>query len=101
MSMILKLEKRNISNLQNANDTTLIAKNANELKALVIKAKEHCEKNGTSIKYKQDSMIIWYLCSVNYISCQFASSVIQDPIMAYKVPYGTEPSYVSIQLSSV
>lgn len=73
-----KTEKRNINNLQYTNNTTRIAKNANELKALVIKAKEHCEKNGTRIKYKQDSMIIWHLCSVNYTSCQFASSMIQD-----------------------
>lgn len=73
-----KTEKRNINNLQYANDTTWIAKNANELKALVIKAKEHYEKNGARIKYKQDSMTNWRVCSVCYTSWQSASSVTQD-----------------------
>lgn len=38
-----------------ADVTTLIAKHANDLEGLIMKVKEHNEKNGTKLKYKEES----------------------------------------------
>ena len=42
----IKIARRNISNLRYADDTTLIAENEEELKSLLMKAKEESEKAG-------------------------------------------------------
>ena len=42
----IKIVRRNISNLRYADDTTLIAENEEELKSLLMKAKEESEKAG-------------------------------------------------------
>ena len=38
----IKIARRNINNLRYANDTTLMAKNEEELKSLLVKVKEEC-----------------------------------------------------------
>ena len=40
----IKITRRNISNFRYANDTTLMAEREAELKSLLIKVKEECEK---------------------------------------------------------
>ena len=40
----IKIARRNISNHRNANDTTLMAENKEELKSLLMKVKEESEK---------------------------------------------------------
>ena len=40
----IKIARRNINNLWYADDTTLIAESEEELKSLMIKVKEKCEK---------------------------------------------------------
>ena len=40
----IKIARRNISNHRNANDTTLMAENKEELKSLLMKVKEGSEK---------------------------------------------------------
>ena len=40
----MKIGRRNISNLKYANDTTLMAESAEELKSLLMKVKEESEK---------------------------------------------------------
>lgn len=52
--MILKLGRRNINYLCHANGTSLIAGNANDLKASVMGVKQHSETNGIKIKYKEN-----------------------------------------------
>ena len=42
----IKISKRNINNLRYADDTTLMAESGEELKGLLIKAKEESEKVG-------------------------------------------------------
>ena len=42
----IKIAKRNISNLRYADDTTLMAESEEELKSLLMKAKEESEKVG-------------------------------------------------------
>ena len=40
----IKIARRNINNLRYADDTTLMAESEEELKSLLMKAKEECEK---------------------------------------------------------
>ena len=42
----IKISRRNISNFRYANDTTLMAEREAELKSLLMKVKEECEKAG-------------------------------------------------------
>ena len=42
----IKIAGENINNLRNADDTTLMAENKEELKRLLMKVKEECEKVG-------------------------------------------------------
>ena len=45
----IKIARRNINNLRYADDTTLMAENEEELKSLLIKGKEECEKVGLKL----------------------------------------------------
>ena len=45
----IKIARRNISNLRYADDTTLMAESAEELKSLLIKGKEESEKPGLKL----------------------------------------------------
>ena len=45
----IKIAGRNINNLRNADDTTLIAESEEELKSLLMKVKEESEKVGLKI----------------------------------------------------
>ena len=40
----IKIARRNINNLRDADDTTLMAESEEELKSLLMKVKEECEK---------------------------------------------------------
>ena len=42
----IKIARRNINNLRNADDTTLMAESEEELKSLLMKVKEESEKDG-------------------------------------------------------
>ena len=42
----IKIARRNLNNLRYADDTTLMAKNKEELKSLLMKVKEQTEKAG-------------------------------------------------------
>ena len=46
----IKIAGRNINNLRNADDTTLMAESKKELKSLLIKVKEQSEKAGSTLK---------------------------------------------------
>ena len=45
----IKIAGRNISNLRNTNDTTLMAESEEELKSLLMKVKEESEKVGLKL----------------------------------------------------
>ena len=45
----IKMAGRNINNLRNADDTTLMAESEEELKSLLIKVKEKSEKAGLKL----------------------------------------------------
>ena len=49
----IKIAGRNINNLRNANDTTLMAKREEELKSLLMKVKEEIEKVGLKLNIQK------------------------------------------------
>ena len=49
----IKIAGRNINNLRNADDTTLMAESEEELKSLLMKAKEESEKVGLKFNIKK------------------------------------------------
>ena len=48
-----KIAGRNINNLRNADDTTLMAESEEELKSLLMKVKEECEKVGLKLNIQK------------------------------------------------
>ena len=46
----IKIAGRNINNLRYADDTTLMAESEEELKSLLMKVKEECEKVGLKLR---------------------------------------------------
>ena len=49
----IKIAERNINNLRYADDTTLTAENEEELKSLLMKAKEECENVGFKLNIQK------------------------------------------------
>ena len=50
----IKIARRNINNLRYADDTTLMAENKEEVKSLLMKVKEECEKNCLKVKHSEN-----------------------------------------------
>ena len=50
----IKIARRNINNLRYADDTTLMAKNEEELKSLLMKVKEESEKNWLKAQHSEN-----------------------------------------------
>ena len=50
----IKIAGRNINNLRNADDTTVMAENKEELKSLLMKVKEESEKAGLKVNIKKN-----------------------------------------------
>ena len=49
----IKIARRNINNLRYADDTILMAESEEELKSLLMKAKEESEKAGLNLAFKK------------------------------------------------
>ena len=49
----VKTDRKNINNLRNADDTTLLAKSKEELKSLLMKVKEESEKAGLKLNIQK------------------------------------------------
>ena len=49
----IRIARRNINNLRNADDTTLMAKSKEELKSLLMKVKEESEKVGLNLNIQK------------------------------------------------
>ena len=49
----IKIAERNINNLRYADDTTLMAESEEELKSLLMKVKEECEKVGLKLNIQK------------------------------------------------
>ena len=53
----IKIARRNINNLRYADDTTLMAKNKEELKSLLMKVKEESEKVGIKLNVQKTKIM--------------------------------------------
>ena len=53
----IKIAGRNINNLRNADDTTLMAESEEELKSLLMKVKEESEKVGLKLNIQKTQII--------------------------------------------
>ena len=53
----VKITKRNINNLRQSDDTTLMAESEEELKSLLMKVKEESEKAGLKINIQQTEIM--------------------------------------------
>ena len=53
----IKIAGRNINNLRNADDTTLMAESEEELKSLLMKVKEESEKAGLKLNIQNTKII--------------------------------------------
>ena len=53
----IKIARRNINNLRYADDTTLMAKNKEELKSFFMKVKEESEKTGLILNIQKTKII--------------------------------------------
>ena len=54
----IKIARRNINNLRYADDTTLMAESEEELKSLLIKVKEECEKVGLKLNIQKTKIMV-------------------------------------------
>ena len=55
----IKIARRNINNIRNADDTTIMAENKEELKSLLIKVKEESENVGLKLNIQKTKS--WHL----------------------------------------
>ena len=69
----IKIAGRNINNLRNADDTTLMAESEEELKSLLMKVKEESEKVGLKL-YIQKTKI---MASGPNISCEIDGETVE------------------------
>ena len=53
----IKIARRNINNLRNADDTTVMAESKEELKSLLMKAKEESEKVGLKFNIQKTKIM--------------------------------------------
>ena len=58
----IKIARRNLNNLRYADDTTLMAESAEELKSLLTKVKEESEKVGLKLNIQKTK--IWHLVPI-------------------------------------
>ena len=53
----IKITRRNINNLRDADDTTLMAESEEELKSLLMKAKQESEKDGLKLNIQKTKIM--------------------------------------------
>ena len=68
----IKIDRRNISNLGYADDTTLMAESDEELKSLLVKAKEECEK--VALKFNIQKTKITGIWSHHFMANKWGNS---------------------------
>ena len=54
---IIKIAGRNINNLRQTDDTTLMAESEEELKSLLMNVKEECEKGGLKLNIQKTKIM--------------------------------------------
>ena len=69
----IKIAERNINNLRNADDSTLMAESEEELKSLLMKVKEESEKVGLKLNIQKTKII----ASGPITSCQIDGETVE------------------------
>ena len=69
----IKIARRNINNLRNADDTTLMAESKEELKSLLMKVKEESEKVGLKLNIQKTKI----MASVPITSWQIDGEIVE------------------------
>ena len=69
----IKIARRNINNLRNADGTTLMAENKEELKSLMMKVKEESEKVGLKLNIQKTKIMV----SGPITSCQIDGETVE------------------------
>ena len=70
----IKISRRNISNIRYADDTTLMAESAEELKSLLMKVKEESEKVGLKLNIQKTKI----MASGHITSWQIDGETVRD-----------------------
>ena len=73
----IKIAGRNINNLRNADDTTLMAESEEELKSLLLKVKEQSAKIGLKLNIQKTKI----MASGPITSCQIDGETVSDIIL--------------------
>ena len=73
----IKIARRNINNLRNADNTTLMAESEEELKSLLMKVKEESEKVGLKLNIQKTKI----MASGPIISCEIDTETVSDFIL--------------------
>ena len=69
----MKIAERNINNLRNVDDTTMMTENEEELKSFLIKVKEETERAGLKFNFKKTKIMA--RGSIQFSSVQLLSRV--------------------------
>ena len=83
----IKIARRNIENLRYADDTTLMAESEEELKSLLMKAKEESEKVGLQLNIQKTKI----MASSPISSVQFSHSVVSDSLRPHESQHARPP----------
>ena len=74
----IKITGRNINNLRDADETTHMAENEEELKSVLMKMKEESEKVRLKVNIQKTEIIVSY--PIQFSSVQFSRSVVSDSL---------------------
>ena len=66
----IKISRRNINNLRDADDTTLMARSEEELKSLLMKVKEESENIVFKLNIQKTKIMSWQIDGELWIQCQ-------------------------------
>ena len=83
----IKTAWRNINNLRYADDTTLMAESEEELKSLLMNAKEESEKAGLKLNSQKTKI----MASDPISSVQFSCSIMSDSLRPHELQYTRPP----------
>ena len=89
----IKIPRRNINNLRYADDTTLMAESAEELKSLLIKVKEKSEKVGLQLNIQKTKIMAFSPITSWEIKGEKVEAVTDLLFMASKITVGGDCSH--------
>ena len=89
----IKIARRNINNLRNGDDTTLMAENEEELKSLLMKVKEESEKVGFKLNILKTKIIASGLITSWQIDGETMETVTDFIFLGFKITADVDCSH--------